>query len=107
MFLIGEGDFIMTKSLIIQEKIATDPNSLANRILQKLMRPAELSDTTNINFEFVSKDEIYSIIETAEELFKNDSIVLDIRSPAKIFGDIHGQLADLMRLFKEFGAPNI
>ncbi len=66
MFLIGEGDFIMSKSLIIQEKIATDPNSLANRILQKLMKPGEFSDTTNINFQFVSKDEIYSVIETAE-----------------------------------------
>jgi hypothetical protein len=29
-----------------------------------------------------------------------------VRSPAKIFGDVHGQLRDLLCLFREFGFPS-
>jgi protein phosphatase len=32
--------------------------------------------------------------------------VLRLRAPVKIFGDLHGQLGDLHRLFAAFGAPS-
>jgi protein phosphatase len=32
--------------------------------------------------------------------------VLQIRAPVKIFGDLHGQFSDLMRLFDEYGSPS-
>ena len=31
--------------------------------------------------------------------------MLQLRAPCKIFGDLHGQFGDLMRLFDEFGSP--
>lgn len=34
-----------------------------------------------------------------EEIIKNQSMVLRLRAPVKIFGDIHGQYIDLMRFF--------
>ena len=32
--------------------------------------------------------------------------VLQLSAPVKIFGDLHGQFGDLMRLFSEYGSPS-
>jgi hypothetical protein len=34
------------------------------------------------------------------------STVLQLSAPVKIFGDLHGQFGDLMRLFSEYGSPS-
>ncbi len=34
------------------------------------------------------------------------STVLHLAAPVKIFGDLHGQFGDLMRLFSEYGSPS-
>lgn len=34
------------------------------------------------------------------------STVLQLTAPVKIFGDLHGQFGDLMRLFSEYGSPS-
>lgn len=39
------------------------------------------------------------------EIFKNQPVLIKTKSPAKIFGDIHGQYSDLMRFFYMFGSP--
>ena len=46
-----------------------------------------------------------SICREAAALIKRDNIVVDVRPPVKIFGDIHGQLQDLLRLFLSHGFP--
>ena len=32
--------------------------------------------------------------------------MLKLKAPLKIFGDLHGQFGDLMRLFQEYGMPS-
>lgn len=46
------------------------------------------------------------LCEAAEVHFKAESSVLQIRAPVKIFGDLHGQFGDLMRIFDEYGSPS-
>ena len=63
-----------------------------------------------INFpedaKFVMPSEkIIKLCDQAEEIVKNQPIVLRFNSPVKIFGDIHGQYSDLMRFFDLWGAP--
>jgi hypothetical protein len=46
-----------------------------------------------------------SICRAVDLLLKDDAMVIDVRPPVKIFGDIHGQLQDLLRLFSSHGFP--
>ena len=55
---------------------------------------------------FLDAQEVTELCEAAEVHFKNESSVLQIRAPVKIFGDLHGQFGDLMRIFDEYGSPS-
>jgi protein phosphatase len=39
------------------------------------------------------------------KVFAKEPALLKLRSPIKIFGNTHGQLGDLMKIFEHFGAP--
>jgi protein phosphatase len=54
----------------------------------------------------MDSSEIAELCDAAERLFTRESSVLQIRAPVKIFGDLHGQFSDLMRLFDEYGSPS-
>ncbi|KAG6523696.1 hypothetical protein ZIOFF_013572 [Zingiber officinale] len=39
-------------------------------------------------------------------IFRQEPTVLQLKAPVKVFGDLHGQFGDLMRLFDEYGSPS-
>ncbi|KAL0694656.1 hypothetical protein Bca4012_061836 [Brassica carinata] len=41
-----------------------------------------------------------------KRIFSNEPTVLQLRASIIIFGDLHGQFGDLMRLFDEYGSPS-
>jgi len=45
------------------------------------------------------------LVHRALPLIEKDETLTRIEGPVKVFGDIHGQLGDLMSLFKSFGYP--
>ncbi|CAJ0600059.1 unnamed protein product [Cylicocyclus nassatus] len=49
--------------------------------------------------------EIHLILEKAMDAMKNSPILLEVRCPVNICGDIHGQYGDLMRIFNACGLP--
>ncbi|TYJ33149.1 hypothetical protein E1A91_A05G082700v1 [Gossypium mustelinum] len=55
---------------------------------------------------FLDCNEIADLCESAERIFTVEPTVLQLKAPIKIFGDLHGQFGDLMRLFDEYGAPS-
>jgi hypothetical protein len=63
----------------------------------------QLLDTTDGNL-LVERFE--SICEWCEMCLRSEPSVIDIKPPCKVFGDIHGQLRDLLLLFREFGFPS-
>lgn len=55
----------------------------------------------------MNPDHIISLVEIAENILREQPTVLSVRAPVKIFGDIHGQYADLMTFFELYGAPHL
>ena len=53
----------------------------------------------------MTEEEIGVLIATAKELFLQEPTLLELESPLKICGDIHGQYTDLLRIFQLGGFP--
>lgn len=51
-------------------------------------------------------NKIDTLIRAAIELQKSQPIVSEVTAPVKVFGDIHGQLRDLLLLFHFYGRPD-
>ncbi|KAJ5405651.1 hypothetical protein N7465_006935 [Penicillium sp. CMV-2018d] len=49
--------------------------------------------------------EITTICVLARELLLSEPTLLELPAPIKVVGDIHGQYADLIRIFQTYGAP--
>lgn len=54
----------------------------------------------------LQREEIMNLIMLSIKAFQDEPIMLEIEAPAKIFGDIHGQYSDLLRLFDLVGFPS-
>jgi diadenosine tetraphosphatase ApaH/serine/threonine PP2A family protein phosphatase len=76
------------------------------RVINELLRPRQWRPNPEDRRFMLGAEEIVDLCEAAERLFADEPSVLELRAPVKIFGDLHGQFGDLMRLFEEYGAPN-
>eukprot|EP00485_Elphidium_margaritaceum_P004994 CAMPEP_0202691798 /NCGR_PEP_ID=MMETSP1385-20130828/6403_1 /ASSEMBLY_ACC=CAM_ASM_000861 /TAXON_ID=933848 /ORGANISM="Elphidium margaritaceum" /LENGTH=1171 /DNA_ID=CAMNT_0049347251 /DNA_START=53 /DNA_END=3565 /DNA_ORIENTATION=- len=114
-----------------QETTASDPTALLQRTQQQQQQQQQLErdddeckkplhrqyiDHILLHFEesfldpeasfILDPSQVLEIIHTALPLLEEDPILIRIEAPVKIFGDIHGQLGDLMNLFASFGCPD-
>ena len=80
-------------------------NPLHNLFINHLLRPSEWNTPANSKFTF-RREHIWALTEECEKIIKAQPMVLRLRAPIKIFGDVHGQYADLMRFFDLYGAPS-
>ncbi len=79
--------------------------SLADFFIENLLLPNSYCNLpADAEFQFTS-DQIIQLCELAENIIKNQPVLIRVESPTKIFGDIHGQYSDLMRFFQMLGAP--
>jgi len=74
------------------------------KTIEHLLKPREWAPSDSF---CLSVDEIEALCDQAEEIFRVEPTVLRVGAPVKIFGDLHGQFGDLMRLFEEYGAPSM
>ncbi|KAF6156033.1 hypothetical protein GIB67_035390 [Kingdonia uniflora] len=80
-------------------------NSVPKKVIAHLLKPRGWKPPVRRNF-FLDCNEIADLCDSAERIFSNEPSVLQIKAPVKIFGDLHGQFGDLMRLFDEYGSPS-
>ncbi|XP_058196181.1 serine/threonine-protein phosphatase BSL3-like [Rhododendron vialii] len=80
-------------------------NSVPKKVVDHLLKPRGWKPPVRRQF-FLDCNELADLCDSAERIFSNEPTVLQLRAPTKIFGDLHGQFGDLMRLFDEYGAPS-
>nr|KYP39067.1 Serine/threonine-protein phosphatase BSL2 [Cajanus cajan] len=80
-------------------------NSVPKKVVAHLLKPRGWKPPVRRQF-FLDCNEIADLCDSAERIFSSEPSVLKLRAPIKIFGDLHGQFGDLMRLFDEYGAPS-
>ncbi|XP_039140841.1 serine/threonine-protein phosphatase BSL2 homolog [Dioscorea cayenensis subsp. rotundata] len=80
-------------------------SSVPKKVIAQLLKPRGWKPPVRRQF-FLDCNEIADLCDSAERIFSSEPSVLQIKAPVKIFGDLHGQFGDLMRLFDEYGAPS-
>jgi len=80
-------------------------NSVPKKVIASLLKPRGWKPPVRRQF-FLDCNEIADLCDSAERIFSSEPSVLQLKAPIKIFGDLHGQFGDLMRLFDEYGAPS-
>ncbi|KAK1263203.1 hypothetical protein QJS04_geneDACA009371 [Acorus gramineus] len=75
------------------------------RVIAHLLKPRGWKPPVRRQF-FLDCNEVADLCDSAERIFSSEPSVLQIKAPVKIFGDLHGQFGDLMRLFDEYGSPS-
>ncbi|CAH8251027.1 unnamed protein product [Arabidopsis lyrata] len=79
---------------------------LHKKVISTLLRPKTWTPPANRDF-FLSYLEVKYLCDEVEKIFKHEPTLLQLKVPIKVFGDIHGQYGDLMRLFHEYGYPSV
>ncbi|RWR76596.1 serine/threonine-protein phosphatase BSL1-like protein [Cinnamomum micranthum f. kanehirae] len=81
------------------------PQGLHKKVISLLLRPRNWKAPTVRSF-FLDSYEVGELCYAAEQIFMHEPTVLQLKAPVKVFGDLHGQFGDLMRLFDEYGFPS-
>ncbi|KAM1207551.1 hypothetical protein ACFX13_008219 [Malus domestica] len=79
--------------------------NLGGMVISTLLRPRNWKPPVNRKF-FLDSYEVGELCYAAEQIFMHEQTVLQLKAPVKVFGDLHGQFGDLMRLFDEYGFPS-
>ncbi|CAH8432002.1 unnamed protein product [Schistosoma turkestanicum] len=75
-----------------------DVDELISRLLE--VRSSRPGTTVNMK-----EEEVRYLCVTSRQIFLSQPILLELKAPLKICGDIHGQYTDLLRLFEYGGFP--
>ena len=82
----------------MSDKIEIDIDSIINRLIEvRGHKPGKLVK--------LADHEILGLIRTVKDIFTHQPMLVEVRSPVKVCGDIHGQYYDLLRLFEYGGFP--
>ncbi|GAU30682.1 hypothetical protein TSUD_39060 [Trifolium subterraneum] len=98
-----EGDVHLHPRAVVVAKETV--GNLGGLIISNLLRPRNWKAPSNRRF-FLDSYEVGELCYAAEQIFMHEPTVLQLKAPIKVFGDLHGQFGDLMRLFDEYGFPS-
>lgn len=88
--------------------VATDranSNGVHTYVIDNLCQPTTWQPDPDPNRFLLHAAEVATLCDQVLALLKGEEMVLRLRAPIKVYGDIHGQFVDLMRLFARYKAP--
>lgn len=74
-------------------------------IIENLLQPTTWQPDPDPNRFILHAPEVSNLCDLVLEQLRTEDMVLRLRAPIKVYGDIHGQYLDLMRLFARYKAP--
>eukprot|EP01038_Epipyxis_sp_PR26KG_P007257 gene7257-9894_t len=74
-----------------------------NDWLQGIEALSKLTGTSDID---TIKDMLFAVVGESHRIIASQPVCVHVPKPAKVFGDVHGQLRDLLLLFREFCFPS-
>lgn len=83
---------------------------IIEKFIDVLLKPFDWHHT--VEMEFIhsklpfSKDDIEVLLKEVSKILYQEKTLVNVRSPAKIFGNLFGQYYDLMRFFEVYGNPS-
>jgi len=105
--LEDEGRKIQTAN--VMANIATNSggaaSSISTIVIDNLLQPTTWQPDPDPNRFLLHASEVAQLCDQVLEIFKSQEMLLRLRAPIKVYGDIHGQYLDLMRLFARYKAP--
>eukprot|EP00440_Ansanella_granifera_P058066 gb/GFBE01062939.1/.p1 GENE.gb/GFBE01062939.1/~~gb/GFBE01062939.1/.p1 ORF type:complete len:847 (+),score=138.18 gb/GFBE01062939.1/:1-2541(+) len=75
------------------------------KCINALLQPTSWQPDSNPNAFLLNAAEVSRLCDLVLEVLKSQDMLLRLRAPIKVYGDIHGQFLDLMRLFARYKAP--
>lgn len=75
---------------------------IVNFTIDKLLKLRYAKPSKLLN---IPEKSIITICERAQQIFMTQPMLLELKPPLKVCGDIHGQFRDLLRLFDKCGYP--
>ena len=76
-----------------------------DKVIAALLRPQEWQPPHEDDPFCITRHEVFTLCENVERILQKEPMCLQLRAPIKVFGDIHGQFSDLMRLFARYKCP--
>ena len=71
---------------------------------QKMGPPSARQEYAAFDLKY---DHIKKLCQTVKDRLRAEPPVLQVPGPVKIFGDLHGQYADLMQYFRQLVSPRV
>lgn len=74
-------------------------------VIEQLCQPTSWQPDPDPARFLLQSGDVCSLCDQVLEVMKKEPMVLRLRAPIKVYGDIHGQYLDLMRLFARYKSP--
>jgi protein phosphatase len=80
-------------------------SDVASFVIENLLQPATWQPDPDPNRFILHANEVSQLCDHVYAMLQKEPMLLRLRAPIKVYGDIHGQYVDLMRLFARYKSP--